>query len=153
MAHRIASPNKMSTTRKVLIGLLLITISLAAFGYLMVYLHSIGDLDGGIYFFDNDYSDSVLAWMIVVPILILTAVVVAIVMLSIGVMTAVLVGLAVVLGLVATIFGLLFALLPIVAFLAVPIFIIWGMVKMAQRSDDRHAQRMSQPTLPPQATL
>jgi hypothetical protein len=137
----VAPANKMSKTSKVLIAFLVATLALAAFGYLMAHLHSAGNWDGGIYAFDEDYSDSVLAWMIVVPILILTAVFVAVVMLSVGVMVAVLVAIAVVFGLIAAVFGLLFALLPIAAFLAVPVLIIWGIVKMAQRSDDRHAQR------------
>jgi hypothetical protein len=124
----------MTKTTKVLLTLLVCTIILVALSLFLAHMGSSGDLGGSLMFDDMDLSDSVLGWMIAIPILLVTLALVVFVMLSVGVMTAVIVVLAVAFGLVAAVFGILFALLPVVAFFAVPVLIIWGIVKLASRN-------------------
>jgi hypothetical protein len=88
---------------------------------------------GTLIFFDDDLSDSVLGWAIAVPILILTAILVAFVLAGTGVMVVGALALAVVATIVAVVFALLMAFLPFALFMAVPILAIVGLVKLVSK--------------------
>jgi hypothetical protein len=88
---------------------------------------------GTLIFFDDDLSDSALGWVIAIPILILTAILVAFILAGTGVMVVGALALAVVATLVAVVFALLMVFLPFALFMAVPILAIIGLVKLVSK--------------------
>lgn len=124
-----------SKTTKVLGFILVSLIVLVALSMLMVSLHDVGNWQGGLIFGDADLSDSVLGWMIAIPVLIITAVIVTVVMIGVGVILAAVVAMALVLALLAVVFGLAMVVLPIAAFIAIPVLLVWGLVKLITRDN------------------
>jgi len=122
-----------SNTTKVLGLILLSIIALVGLSMLMVSLHGAGNWSGGLMLGNDDISDSVIGWMIAIPVLIITAVIVTIVMLGVGIILAAVMAMMLVLGLVAVVFGLAMTVLPIAAFIALPVLLVWGMVKLVSR--------------------
>lgn len=122
------------TTTKVLGFMLVGLIVLVAFSMIMVSLHSAGNWSGGLVFGDRDVSDSLIGWMIAIPVLIITAVIVTIVMFGVGIILAAVVAMALVLALVAVVFGLAMVVLPMAAFVAIPVLIVWGIVKLVSNN-------------------
>ena len=122
-----------SNTTKVLGLILLSIIALVGLSMIMVNLHEAGNWSGGLMLGNNDISDSLIGWMIAIPVLIITAVIVTIVMLGVGIILAAVVAMVLVLALVAVVFGLAMTVLPIAAFIAVPVLLVWGMVKLVSR--------------------
>jgi hypothetical protein len=88
---------------------------------------------GTLIFFDDDLSDSVLGWAIAVPILILTAILVAFILAGTGVMVVGALAMAVVATILAVVFALLMAFLPFAIFFAVPILAVIGLVKIMSK--------------------
>ncbi len=92
--------------------------------------HQSGVFDGNLVLFDEDLSDSVLGWAIAIPVLILVFTLVAVVLTGAGVIVAGALALAMVAVLLCLIFAILMAVLPFAAFLAVPILVVVGLVKL-----------------------
>lgn len=122
-----------SSGRKVVFAVIaLLAITIAAIA-LSTWFAGVSD-PGTLVMFDGDYSDSVLGWAIAIPILIVTAIVVAFVLAGTGVMV---VGALVVAGLatiLAVLFALLLAFLPMVIVLAIPILAVVGFVKLVSKT-------------------
>lgn len=119
-----------SSTTRVLLWLLIAVLALVAVSFLMVHLHNAQQWDGGLVMFNHDLSDSVLGWMIAVPILIVVAIVVVAVLMGVAILVAGIVAMALVIALLAVVFALLMTVLPFALLLAVPVLIIWGIVKL-----------------------
>jgi hypothetical protein len=81
---------------------------------------------------DHDYSDSTLAWVIVLPILVVVTVIAVLVTIFAVLCALVLTLLAVALGLIVAAIGILMGLAPIVAFFAVPVLAVYGFIKLVQ---------------------
>lgn len=113
--------------------ILLALVIVGALAWALANGHSTGWYDGSLIMFDDDYSDSVLGWMIAIPILILTAVFVAIVLAGTGVLVAGVLVMALVMTLLALVFAFAMTVLPILAFLAVPVLAVVGLVKLLSR--------------------
>ena len=114
----------------------LILLGIAVIGLLAVLLangHSTVMPDAHLMMFDEDFSDSVVGWAIAIPILILAAVVLAIVLAGTGVLVAGVLVMALVMTLVAAVFAVAVTVLPLLAFVAVPILAIVGLVKLLSR--------------------
>ncbi len=124
----------MTATAKILLFLLLATIALVATATLLANVHSHGAFDHSVIFFDDDLSDSVVGWMIAIPVFLIAMIVTLVVLTGVGIVLASLLGIALLIALVATVFAVLMALMPIAVFLAVPVAIIWAIVKVARRS-------------------
>ncbi len=93
-----------------------------------------GTVDPGtLVFFDDDLSDSVLGWLIAIPILILTAIMVAFILAGTGVMVVGALAMALVATIVAVVIALLLSFLPFALFLAVPILAVVGFVKLVSK--------------------
>ncbi len=88
---------------------------------------------GTLIMFDDDYSDSVLGWVIAIPILVVTAVIVAFVLAGTGVMVVGALAVAVIATIFAVLFALLLAFLPMAIVLAVPILAVIGFVKLVSK--------------------
>ncbi len=123
----------MSLTKKILITTLVAVLALVAISFALAYLHQTQDWSGSIMMFDDDLSDSAIGWMIAIPILVLTILLVVLVMVGVGVILAAVVAVLVVMSLLAALFGVLMAIIPFAVFLAVPVLIVWGIVKLANR--------------------
>ncbi|MEI6737089.1 MAG: hypothetical protein WCL29_01265 [Pseudomonadota bacterium] len=119
-----------SKTTKVLLWLLIAVLALIAVSFLMVHLHSVQEWDGGLYLFDQDLSDSVIGWMIGIPVLIVFAIITIAVLMGVGIILAGVVAMVVVIALLSAIFGLLVVVLPFAALLAVPVLIVWGIIRL-----------------------
>jgi hypothetical protein len=89
---------------------------------------------GTLVMFDGDYSDSVLGWAIAIPILIVTAIVVVFALAGTGVMVVGALAVAVVATILAVLFTLLLAFLPMAIVLAVPILAVVGFVKLVSKA-------------------
>ena len=100
---------------------------IAAIG--LVSWHHSGNMDGALIMFDHDFSDSILGWMIAIPVVFLVILIVGASLTVAGVVAALAVALAAVLAILAV--GL--ALLPIALILAVPALTIYGIFKLIQR--------------------
>ena len=114
----------------------LILLGIAVIGLLAVLLangHSTVMPDAHLMMFDEDFSDSAVGWAIAIPILILAAVVLAIVLAGTGVLVAGVLVMALVMTLVAAVFAVAVTVLPLLAFVAVPILAIVGLVKLLSR--------------------
>jgi hypothetical protein len=81
-------------------------------------------------FFDDDYSDSVLGWMIAIPVLLFTAILVAVILAGAGVLMVGALAMAAVAALLAVVFAILLSVLPVAVFIAIPILAVVGMVKL-----------------------
>ena len=121
-----------STGRKVNFGvLILIAIAVAAVA-LSAWLA--GSVDPGtLVWFDEDISDSALGWAIAVPVLVLTAIVVAVVLAGTGVRVVGALAVAAVASIVAVLFALLMMFLPFAIFIAIPILAVVGLVKLMSK--------------------
>ena len=117
-----------TATRIGIFGLVTLLV-LAAAAVALVSWHHSGNMDGALLLFDHDYSDSVLGWMIAIPIVFL-------VMLAVGAtltVAALVAALAVALAAILTVLAVGLALLPIALFLAVPALAIYGIFRLIQR--------------------
>ena len=113
-----------------------ILLGIALIGLLAVLVangHSTVMPDGHLMMFDEDFSDSAVGWAIAIPILILAAVVLAIVLAGTGVLVAGVLVMALVMTLIAAAFAVAVTVLPLLAFVAVPILAIVGLVKLLSR--------------------
>lgn len=132
-----------STPRSKLSTFLLITllglIALAGIALVMVQMHEAGHFGGSLMLFDDDISDSVLGWMIALPILAFTMVLVVVILAGTGVFLVGIFAMLVVLAVVLAVFGIAMAVLPFAAFLAVPVMFVWMVVKLAQRKQAAQA--------------
>jgi hypothetical protein len=118
------------TTTKVLSAMLIGLIILVGISLLMVSLHAAGNWSGGLMLGNNDVSDSLIGWMIAIPVIVITMALVTLIMIGVGIILAAVVAMILVIALVAVVFGLVMAVLPIAAFVAVPVLIVWGIVKL-----------------------
>lgn len=125
-----ASTNK---SRKLLIGLLIFVLLLAGVSLLLAYLSSTGALHGSLLVMDEDYSHHALGWMIALPIIIVVFAVGIIALIGTGIIMAGAIAMTVALVLLSIVFGLAMVVLPVATFLAVPVLIVWGIVKLANR--------------------
>lgn len=126
--------NSMTTTSKVLITVLIATISLLCISLLLAWLHSAHAFEHSLLFFDEDLSESVIGWMIAIPLLIIAFVVTVIALAGAGVIVAVVLAMVLLMGLLAAVFGVVMALIPVAVFLAIPVAIIWAVVKVCRRN-------------------
>ncbi len=90
---------------------------------------------GSLMMFDEDISDSAVAWFVAIPVVVVALAIAALVTILALVIALLAVVLAVALGLVAAMVGILMALLPLVVVLAVPVLAIYGFVKLMQRNN------------------
>ncbi len=90
---------------------------------------SIGD-GAHLVFFDDDYSDSVFGWMIAIPILIITAILVAVILAGAGVLVVGALAMAAVAAILALLFAILLSVLPLAVLIAIPILAVVGLVKL-----------------------
>ncbi len=111
--------------RWLLIGLILLAV-LAGLALLMVNTIS---PHGSIIIDDMDMSNSVLGWMIAIPVLLAVGMLLMVIFAGLGVVAAVAV--AVALGAVGL--ALLVAMLPVLLFLAVPALALYGFIKLVTR--------------------
>ena len=102
--------------------------------------HQSGLHSGSLMLFDEDLSDSVIGWALVIPILMLTMVLLVVVLTGAGVIVLGVLALALVAVLLSVVFAVLLTLLPLAAFLAVPILVVVGLVKFA---DNRKQGQMT----------
>ena len=124
--------NKTKIARPVFFILLGIAV-IALLAVLLANGHSNVMPDAHLMMFDEDFSDSAVGWAIAIPILILAAVVLAIVLAGTGVLVAGVLVMALVMTLVAAVFAVAVTVLPLLAFVAVPILAIVGLVKLLSR--------------------
>lgn len=89
---------------------------------------------GTLIMFDDDYSDSVLGWVIAIPILVVTAVIVAFVLAGTGVVVVGALAVAVIATILAVLFALLLAFLPMAIVLVMPILAVIGFVKLVSKT-------------------
>jgi hypothetical protein len=92
--------------------------------------HEAGLHGGNLVLFDEDLSDSVLGWAIAIPVLILTFTLLIIVLSGTGVIVAGVIALVLMVVVLSVLFALMLAILPFAAFLAVPILVVVGLVKL-----------------------
>ncbi len=121
-----------SSGRKVIFGVvILLAIAVAAVA-LSTWLA--GSVEPGtLVWFDDDISDSALGWAIAIPLLVLTAIMVAVVLAGTGVMVVGALAIAAVASIVAVLFALLLVFLPVAIFIAVPILAVVGLVKLMSK--------------------
>ena len=122
-----------SKSRKFLIAILILVTLLAGLSLLLAYLSSTGAFSGSLWVMDEDISHHALGWMIALPIIFIVFAVVIIAVLGAGIIAAGAIAMAVVLALLSIVFGLAMVVLPIAAFLAVPVLVVWGIAKLANR--------------------
>ncbi len=111
--------------RWLLAGLLLMLLLAALAGFAV---HSFGP-HGSILIDDMDLSDSMLGWMIAIPILICVAIMMVVIFAGVGVLVA---G-ALVLALGGVAIAALIFMLPVLLFLAIPLMVLIGLVRLLTR--------------------
>ena len=79
---------------------------------------------------DMDLSDSVLGWMIAIPIMFAVGALLAVIFAGVGVIVA---G-AMTFAMIVVAIAMLIAFLPVLAFLAIPLLAVYGLVKLFSRS-------------------
>ena len=126
--------NTMTSTRKVLLFLLLATITLVGLAFLLASAGSAFGADHTLMFFDEDLSGSVIGWMVAIPILIVAIVAIVVSLALTGIVAAIAMAMVLMIALVVAVFGVLLGLIPIAAFLAVPAAIIWALIKINRRN-------------------
>jgi hypothetical protein len=129
----------MTTTRKVLLFLLLATITLVGLAFLFANASGSFGAEHALMLFDEDLSDSVVGWMIAIPIVLVAMVFTVIVLVLAGVVVALAMAMVLMIALVVAVFGVLLGLIPIAAFLAVPAAIVWALIKVNRRNAAAHA--------------
>ena len=116
-----------------LAALLLLAVSIGLASFFTDNAHH-----GSLMFFDDDVSDSVFAWFVAIPIVVVVVTCALVVTVGAALLTLVAVLGAVALGLLAALVGVLVAvvatLLPIAIILVVPALAIYGFVKLMQRN-------------------
>jgi ABC-type phosphate/phosphonate transport system permease subunit len=119
---------KRSWTRVFLLGALFVVSVMA----LALYFSSNSDVLGGgrLVFFDEDYSDSFLGWLVAIPILILTFLLVGVVLAATGVVVVGTLAMALVATVVALLFAFLLSVLPFALLIAIPILAFVGLLKL-----------------------
>jgi len=121
-----------SSSRKVILGVVVLLAVAVAAVALSAWLA--GSVEPGtLVWFDDDISDSALGWAIAIPVLILTAILVAVVLAGTGVMVVGALALATVASIVAVLFALLLVFLPFAIFIAIPILAVVGLVKLMSK--------------------
>ncbi len=126
--------NAMTTTRKVLLFVLLATVALVGTAFLLAHTSGAFAGDHTLMLFDEDLSDSVVGWMIAIPIVLVAMVFTVIVLAVAGIVVALAMTMVLMIALVVAVFGVLLGLIPIAAFLAVPAAIIWALIKVNRRN-------------------
>jgi hypothetical protein len=114
--------------------LLISTVLLVGAAFLLATLSNVSGLDHTLMYFDEDLSESVIGWMIAIPVLVVAAVVTVVALAFAGAVVALVLAVAVLMALVVAAFALVFALIPVAAFLAVPAAMIWAIVKISRRN-------------------
>ena len=92
--------------------------------------HQSGLYSGSLLLFDEDLSDSVLGWALAVPVLMLTLFLLVVVLTGAGFIVFGALAFAVIAVLLSVACLVLLTLLPLAAFLAVPVLIVVGLVKL-----------------------
>ena len=131
--------NAMTTTRKVLLFLLLATVALVGTAFLLANNSGLFGTDHALMLFDEDLSDSVVGWMIAIPIVVVAMIFTVIVLALAGIVVALAMAMVLMIALVVAVFGVLLGLIPIAAFLAVPAAIVWAIIKVNRRNAAAHA--------------
>ncbi len=121
-----------SLSRKFILGVVVLVAVVVAAVALSTWLAGAVD-PGTLVWFDDDISDSALGWAIAIPVLILTAILVAVVLAGTGVMVAGALALAAVASIVAVLFALLLVFLPFAIFIAIPVLAVVGLVKLMSK--------------------
>ncbi len=121
-----------SLSRKFILGVVVLVAVVMAAVALSTWLAGAVD-PGTLVWFDDDISDSALGWAIAIPVLILTAILVAVVLAGTGVMVAGALALAAVASIVAVLFALLLVFLPFAIFIAIPVLAVVGLVKLMSK--------------------
>ena len=118
--------NKTSRPLLILLALVLVIVALAMG---LAAFHESGGMDGSLLFGDQDLSDSAFGWAIAIPILLLAAVIIVVVCTGAALLTVV----ALVFAAVITVLALLLAMTPFAIFAAIPVLVVYGLVKLFQR--------------------
>lgn len=113
-----------------LAALLLLAVSIGLSAYFGEHAHN-----GSLMMFDEDMSDSAVAWFVAIPIVVVVLAITALVTIGVLMLALLAVLVAVVFGLLAAVVGVGLTLLPLVIFLAFPVLAIYGFVKLIQRDN------------------
>jgi hypothetical protein len=128
-----ATTTRPTKTRSFFVVLLVGTLLLAALSALLAYLGAQGELGGTLWMGEADMSDSMAAWFIAIPIVVFVLGITLVILGVVGIITAVCVAVSLILALVAVFVALVLAIMPLLIFLAVPILVIYGLVKLVSR--------------------
>lgn len=118
--------------RTTVFALCLVALTVALALYLSHYTSGVGD-GMQLMFFDEDYSDSFLGWLIAIPVLVVVAIFTAVILAGTGVIVAAALAMAAVATLLALFFAFAISIVPLAVFVAVPILAVVGLVKLLQR--------------------
>ncbi len=113
-----------------LAALLLLAVSIGLSSYFGEHAHH-----GSLMMFDDDMSDSAVAWFVAIPIVLVVLAITALIIIGALMLTLLAVLVAVVFGLFAAVVGVALTLLPLVIILAFPVLAIYGFVKLMQRNN------------------
>ncbi len=113
-----------------LAALLLLAVSIGLSAYFGEHAHN-----GSLMMFDEDMSDSAVAWFVAIPIVVVVLALTALVTIGALMLALLAVVVAVVFGLLAAVVGIALTLLPLVILLAFPVLAIYGFVKLMQRNN------------------
>jgi hypothetical protein len=113
-----------------LAALLLLAVSIGLSAYFSEHAHN-----GSLMMFDEDMSDSAVAWFVAIPVLVVVLAITALITIGALLLALLAVLVAVVFGLLAAVVGIVLALLPLVIILAFPVLAIYGFVKLMQRNN------------------
>jgi hypothetical protein len=116
----------LSKPLKILLTGLALMLLLGGIAYLLAVN---GAQHGALVIDDIDLSDSVAGWLIAVPVLLTVGVLLAVIFAGVGVIVIGAVSFAMVVAALA----MLLAFLPFFAFLAIPLLVIYGLVKLFSR--------------------
>lgn len=126
--------NPMTTTRKVLLFLLFATVVLVGAAFVLANSSGVFGAGHTLVLFDENYSDSVIGWMIAIPIVLVAIVIALLALTMVAVMIAIVMAVVLFVALVVAVFAVLLALIPVAAFLAVPTAIVWALIKVNRRN-------------------
>lgn len=118
------APSPLLARHALMLVLLLLCVAAA-----LALWHSQTGMTGHLIMFDEDLSDSFIGWVIAIPIVVVALVVAVLALLFALVLTVFLVVVALALAL----FGILVGLAPVVAFFAIPVLAVVGLVKLVER--------------------
>ena len=114
----------------ILATLLLVAVSIGLSSYFGEHAHN-----GSLMLFDEDISDSAVAWFVAIPIVVVVLAIAALVTIGALLLALVVTLAAIALGVLAAFVGVLLAVAPLLIILALPVLAVYGFVKLMQRNN------------------